>query len=235
MTGIPSLSVTGLTCGYGSNPVLHNITFSLRRGEFAGIIGPNGSGKTTLLRAVSGFIEPLAGCVALNGTPISSIRRKPRARVVAMVTQNPQVTLPTTVREYVLLGRVPHWQGLRILETRQDEEIVLRVLEMTGIAHLRPRSLSELSGGERQLVALAQSLAQQPEVLLLDEITAHLDIGHQVAIMELLKRLNAEMGLTILLVSHDLSLAAFFASAYYFLTGANCDSKDLPMRCSPKK
>jgi iron complex transport system ATP-binding protein len=217
MTEVSLLSVDRLTCGYGPEPVLNDITFSLQHGEFAGIIGPNGSGKTTLLRAVSGFLKPITGEVTLNGIPISAVKRKPRARTMATVTQNPEVTLPITVREYVLLGRTPHWQGLRLLETRQDDDIALEAMEMTGVAHLRERSLRELSGGERQLAGLAQALAQQPQVLLLDEITAHLDIGHQVAIMDLLKKLNGEMGLAILLVSHDLSLAAFFCERLLLL------------------
>ena len=207
MMGGSMLKITDLTCGYGKRIVLHGVSFTIKQGEFMGVIGPNGSGKTTLLRAISGFLPLTTGTISLEGRETHHMGRRSLARKVAVVTQAPDDTPPFSVEEFVLLGRIPHWRSLQLLETKRDVEIAERTMEMTGIGHLKERGMGELSGGERQLVFVARALVQEPHLLLLDEPTAHLDIGHQVQIMDLLRELNREGSLTIIVVLHDLTLA----------------------------
>ncbi|RLB05255.1 MAG: ABC transporter ATP-binding protein [Deltaproteobacteria bacterium] len=211
------LEIDGLWCGYRNRAVLQEVGFAVSKGDFVGVIGPNGSGKTTLIRAISGLLPLQKGVVLLEGKAIGEMGRKELATKVAVVTQSPETTPPFSVEEFVLLGRVPHWGRLQFLETRRDEEIAKRVMALTEIAHLRGRGMGELSGGERQLAYLARALAQEPELLLLDEPTAHLDIGHQVQIMDLLRRLNRENSLTIMTVLHDLNLAGLYCERLILL------------------
>lgn len=206
---VAMLEVKDLSCGYGRTKVLEGVSFSLQRGELLGLIGPNGSGKTTLLRTISGYLPPLEGKVLLEGEDLGSIAPRDLSRKVAVVTQAPGGLPPFTVEEYVLLGRIPHWGRFKLIEDRTDRKAVERAMALSGVLPLRERELRELSGGELQLVFLARALAQEPELLLLDEPTAHLDIGHQVQIMDLLLELR-DGGLTLLLVLHDLNLASLY-------------------------
>ncbi len=203
------IAVKNFSCGYGKNVVIKNINLDVSAGQFVGLIGPNGSGKTTLIRGISGFIPPRTGVVMLDGRPIDKKDRKTLATRVAVVTQSDEDPVSFSVEEFVLMGRVPHWKGFQLLETLEDHQIAEKAMTLSGIRHLRNRAMGALSGGERQLASLARALAQEPEVLLLDEPTAHLDIGHQFQIMDLLRELNAE-GLTIVAVLHDLNLASFY-------------------------
>ena len=216
------LEIKGLSCGYGKRIVLHGVSFAIKKGEFVGVIGPNGSGKTTLLRAITGFLPPQGGTssrgtISLEGEEPRHMGRRTLAQRVAVVTQAPDIMPPFSVEEFVLLGRVPHWRGFQLLETAKDREIAERAMEMAGIESLKERRMGELSGGERQLVFVARALAQTPHLLLLDEPTAHLDIGHQVQIMDLLQELNREGSLTILVVLHDLTLAGLYCKRLILL------------------
>jgi len=204
------VEVEGLHCGYGSEIVLKGINLSLDRGEVLGIIGPNGSGKTTLLRAVSGYLTPLKGRVLLDGRDVRTMGQREIARKMAVVTQSPEAILPFTVEEFVLLGRIPHWRRFQILEGDKDREIAQRAMVSADVQDLKDRPLRELSGGERQLVFLARALAQEPELMLLDEPTAHLDVGHQLKIMDLLLELREREGMSVMVVLHDLPLAALY-------------------------
>ena len=215
--GEPMLEVKGLTCGYGKRVVLHGVSFGIKKGEFVGVIGPNGSGKTTLLRAVSGFLPSTTGTISMEGRGTHHMAHRELAQRVAVVTQSAEAAPLFSVAEFVLLGRVPHWRGLQLLETQKDVEIAERAMELTGIGHLKERSMGELSGGERQLAFVARAIAQGPHVLLLDEPTAHLDIGHQVQIMDLLRQLNREQLLTIVVVLHDLTLAGLYCERLILL------------------
>jgi len=199
--------IKNLTCGYGTKIVLYDISFNIDRGEFLGIIGPNGSGKTTLLRSLSRAIAPMKGDILVEGKDIRTSPLKELAKTIAVVSQNPPLN-HMTVEEFVLLGRIPHYQRFQFLETKKDLEIAGRSMDLTGIFKLKDQSLSQISGGERQLVLIARALAQEPRVLLLDEPTAHLDIAHQVGILDLVKKLNKEFGLTVIMVLHDLNLAS---------------------------
>jgi len=217
MTTMPALQTKDLSCGYGNSVVLRDVTFTLKRGDFVGIIGPNGSGKTTLLRAISGFLQVREGEILVEGESLDSLGHKRLAAKVAVVTQTPETMPPFTVGEFALLGRIPHWRRLQFLEGKRDHTVTQRALELTGISHLKDRPLRELSGGERQLASVARALAQEPQLLFLDEPTAHLDIGHQVQIMDLLKRLNREASLTAVVVLHDLNLAGFYCDRLILL------------------
>jgi len=203
------IKINNLSCGYGKEVVVKEISFEVKKGEFVGLIGPNGSGKTTIIRAISGFLLPKKGAVLIGGKAISATGRKELATKMAVVTQSPEATPPFSVEEFVLLGRVPHWTKFQFLEAGKDVETAEKAMALTGISRLKGRKIGELSGGERQLTYLARALAQEPDLLLLDEPTAHLDIGHQVRIMRLLESLNKE-ALTIVVVLHDLNLASLY-------------------------
>jgi iron complex transport system ATP-binding protein len=211
------LELKGISCGYGKRIVLRGLSFEIKKGEFMGVIGPNGSGKTTLLRAISGFLPPFAGTISLEGKGTHKMAHRELAQKVAVVTQSFESVPPFFVEEFVLLGRVPHWGSLQFLETAQDVEVAEWAMGLTEIDHLRGRRMEELSGGERQLVFVARALAQEPHLLLLDEPTAHLDIGHQAQIMDLLRQLNREQSITIVVVLHDLTLAGLYCERLLLL------------------
>jgi iron complex transport system ATP-binding protein len=211
------LEIKGISCGYGRRIVLRDVGFGVQKKEFVGVIGPNGSGKTTLMRAINGFLPLTKGAILLEGREIQRMVRRDLATKVAVVTQAPEGVPPLSVEEFVLLGRIPHWGRLQLLETKQDVEIAERAMVLTKIEHLRTRRMEELSGGERQLVFVARALAQEPRLLFLDEPTAHLDIGHQVQIMDLLRQLNRERSLTIVVVLHDLTLAGLYCERLVLL------------------
>ena len=223
------LEIKGLVCGYGKKTVLRDVGFGVKKGEFAGVIGPNGSGKTTLLRAINGFLPSTKGNVAIEGKGMYQMARRELAQKVAVVTQSPEGVPPLSVEEFILLGRIPHWGRLQLLETKQDVETAGRVMELTGIGALKGRRIKELSGGERQIVFIARALAQEPHLLLLDEPTAHLDIGHQVLIMDLLRELNREQSLTIVVVLHDLTLAGLYCDRLILLHKGRLHKIGLPM------
>ncbi|HNX68958.1 MAG TPA: ABC transporter ATP-binding protein [Candidatus Omnitrophota bacterium] len=201
------LQAKGLTCGYGSKVVLEDVDFSVEPGAFLGILGPNGSGKTTLLKALTRLLEPKRGEVLFGGKNIWDISLREFAREFAAVSQSVSA-VPVTVEEYVALGRTPHYRDFQFLEGRKDFEIVAEAMRVTGVEVLADRLMTQLSGGERQLAAIARALAQEPRWLVLDEPTAHLDIAHQIRILDLLKRLNHEKKITIVIVHHDLNLVS---------------------------
>ena len=188
-------------------PTLKDVSFSIAKGEFVGIIGPNGSGKTTFLRVLSGVLRPQEGKVRVCGRDVRSIGRRELAKLLAVVPQETFIVFPFTALEVVLMGRSPHL-GRWSLESPEDLSIARECMELTDTEKLADRLITELSGGEKQRVIIARALAQQPEILLLDEPTAFLDIGHQVEIYTLLEKLNRDQELTIILVSQDLNLAS---------------------------
>lgn len=194
---------------YGKMEVLGGVSLSLARGELVGLVGPNGSGKTTLLRIISGFLKPGAGRVLLGGEEVARMGRRQVARKVAVVPQEEGWDFGFSVGQTVLMGRHPH-QGLLSFDRPADHEAAKRALAQAGLSELAERPLGKLSGGERRRVLLARALAQEPEVLLMDEPTAFLDLKHQVELFALARKLAEEKGLACLLVSHDLSLTARF-------------------------
>lgn len=202
------IELSGVTYGYGSEPAVLDVSFSVGRGEFLGIIGPNGSGKSTLMRLLSGVLSPWRGQIRFDGRPVSEYTRRELCRRVAVVPQETKIDFPFSVTEVVLFGRTPHLGGFAF-EGDSDLRAAERAMARTQTGHLARRAITQLSGGERQRVILARALAQEPSFLLLDEPGAFLDIRHEVEMYDLLRELQAE-GMTILTVLHDLNLAALY-------------------------
>jgi iron complex transport system ATP-binding protein len=212
----PAVLVKQLQVSYGRQPVLRDLSIEVAEGAFFIIIGPNSSGKTTLLRALAGAVQPRQGQVEIWGAPVAHFSKKALARLIAVVPQRVATDIPFTVKEVVLMGRSPHvgWLGL---EQAKDLELAEEAMAFTNVAHLAGRPLPQLSGGELQRVIIARAICQQPRLILLDEPTAALDPAHQVAIMDLMAQLQQERGLTVVMVSHDLNLAAMYGEQLLLL------------------
>ena len=186
---------------------LREVSVSVDRGSFTGLIGPNGCGKTTLLKLLAGVLWPDSGTVSLDGRPLASMSRRQVARRLAVVPQETHPAFEYSVLEMALMGRHPHLGAFQ-LEGPADIAIAHESLSATGTSHLAERSYMSLSGGEKQRVVIASALTQTPEVLLLDEPTASLDLGYQLEVGMLLRRLNRERSATMVMATHDLNLAA---------------------------
>lgn len=204
------LEIQKLACGYGDKTVIEDISLTVTSGEIVTIIGPNGSGKTTLLRAVSRILTPRRGKILLAGIDIHQMSPEKLARRIAVVGQLRE-PVAMTVKEYVLLGRIPFYKRFQFIETDRDRALADRYIRLTGIADYENSRLNELSGGQMQLAAIARALVQEPTLLLLDEPTAHLDITHQARILDLIRQLNRELEITVLMVLHDLNLASEYS------------------------
>ncbi len=203
----PFINIADFTCGYPGGFHLKPVSFSINRGSITGIIGPNGCGKTTLFRGISGDIKNSGGKISFDNQDLLEAPRKEKARLMAIVTQESE-SLGISVEDYVLLGRIPHQKPWQFFDSVADLQIARHYMELTGVVNKRDEKMDHLSGGEKQLAAIARALTQEPILLLLDEPTASLDISHQVQILNLLQELKEEMGLTVLLVIHDLNLAS---------------------------
>lgn len=204
-----NLLIKDATFSYAGGFALHSINLSVPIGQMAGLLGPNGSGKTTLLKLATGVLPLADGDIFIGGVSLRKLSRREVAQRIAVVPQQFDIPFAYTVEEVVLLGRTPFVHGL-IGEDKRGYQMVCTSLEATGMIEFRNRYFNELSGGERQKVVLAMALAQEPALLLLDEPTAHLDISHQVEILELLRKLNRENKVTIVAAMHDLNLAALY-------------------------
>ncbi|HEX8070136.1 MAG TPA: ABC transporter ATP-binding protein [Pyrinomonadaceae bacterium] len=189
----------------GLPEVVCGASLQLRRGQLAALIGANGSGKSSLIRLLAGLFTPTAGAVLFDGVLLTALPARERARRIAYVPQAAASVFPLTALEVVLTGRSPYTQRFRF-ETGRDVEIAQAALAAVDAAHLAARSVTELSGGERQLIALARALAQEPECLLLDEPSAALDLKHRAGLLRHLRRLRDERNITALIVTHDLQL-----------------------------
>jgi len=206
---VAAVQLEHVSFAYSDGLVLQDASLSIKEGELVGLIGPNGSGKTTLLKLISGVLYPIQGEIHLDGLSLKRLKRKKVAQRVAVVPQQFHMPFAFKVEEVVMLGRTPFLSMLS--EGRKKElDIVNQAMEVVGIRPLGQRFFNELSGGERQKVILAMALAQQPRLLLLDEPTAHLDISHQMEILQLVRRLNEEQGTTIIAAMHDLNLASLY-------------------------
>ncbi|HBT46271.1 MAG TPA: heme ABC transporter ATP-binding protein [Peptococcaceae bacterium] len=213
------LDVHGIAYSYGAVPALGGITFQVRPGEMVAVIGPNGSGKSTLIKCLNRALRPRVGAVYLDGRDLWDYSLRETARRMAVVPQETVVEFDFTVAEIVLMGRQPHLSGLFRREGRRDLAAAREAMELTSTLHLAERLVSSLSGGERQRVIIARALAQEPEVLLLDEPTSHLDITYQVEILDLLTYLNRLKNISIIAVIHDLNLAAQYFPRVILLSG----------------
>jgi len=221
------LSIRNIHAGYGSQLVLEDVSLEVADGEFVGLIGPNGGGKTTLLRVVSGVLPARQGRVLIQGIDLQDIGRRRLARIMACLSQDLALDLAFTVREVALMGRAPHLPRLG-QETHRDREIVERTMALADVAHLGDRPVTEISGGERQRAFIAMCLAQEPHVFLLDEPTSHLDVGHQLAVLDLIHNLNRGTGMTVLAVFHDLNLAAEYCDRLLVLKDGRVEALGAP-------
>ncbi|MDD2703520.1 MAG: ABC transporter ATP-binding protein [Candidatus Omnitrophica bacterium] len=210
------LSVRNIWGGYTGIPVIKDFSLEVHKGEFLGIIGPNGSGKSTLLKLLSRILTPSRGSILLLGEDIRGMDQRAFARKTAFVSQDTHIYFPFSVMEITLMGRIPHLGRLQ-METKRDIEIAEQALALTDVFSLKNKLIDELSSGERQRVIVSRALAQEPLLLFLDEPTAHLDIGHQIQILDLLHSLNLRNGLTIVMVLHDLNLAAEYCGRIILL------------------
>ena len=211
-----AIRINQLTCAYPQTPVLRGLTFQVDRGELFIIIGPNGSGKTTLIKALAGLLPISSGEIFLKERPLKRYRQKDLARNVAYVAQADIADSPFTVQEMVLMGRAPYL-GMLGLDSGADLEIARQAIAFTGLSHLAGRRLSSLSGGERQRAFIARAICQHPELILLDEPTAALDLSHQIRIMDLMERMKKTQGTSVVMVSHDINLAAMYADRLLLL------------------
>ena len=223
------LEVKELVSGYPENGFfLKGISFAVKSGEILGVIGPNGSGKTTLLKTISRELYPIKGQILLQGRDIRHFKYKQLARQCAVVSQQTgENSRGFTVREYVLLGRIPYRDKFRLMENDLDLRTLDAAMESADIQGLADRDISCLSGGEKQRVAIARALCQAPALLLLDEPTSYLDIGHQVEILDLLKKLNIS-GLTVVMVMHDLNLASLYCDRLILMDKGSICATGIP-------
>lgn len=206
-TTATAISVVGVTAAYGNSPVLANIDVHIGAGEMVGVIGRNGSGKSTLLKVMGRLIKPRSGSVQVDGEDVSLLPTRKVAQRMAVLPQAPASPHQLTVRELVGYGRYPHIAWLERFGIR-DREIIRETLRSCRLEDLAERPLSTLSGGERQKAWIALALAQQPDVMLLDEPVTFLDLGHQLEVMDLVAALNRKHNITVVVVLHDLNLAA---------------------------
>jgi len=203
------------------------LTFGIASGEILGVIGPNSVGKTTVIRLLTRVVTPRSGEIRLEGSPLAALSRADVARRVAVVPQALPAAFPFTVAETVLMGRYPHAPG-RFFESEADRARSREAMAQAGVLGLAALPVAELSGGERQRVVLARALCQEPRLLVLDEPTAHLDLRHQAETVALLRRLRRGAGLTVLLVSHDLNLAAEVADRVLLLNDGRIERIGAP-------
>jgi iron complex transport system ATP-binding protein len=210
------LTIDGVDCSYGSVDVLKGVDFAVESGEFVGILGPNGSGKTTLLKSISRVLKPKMGAILIDSADIYSMKSVDVAKQLAVVPQTTPVTFDFTALEVVLMGRNPHMPRFK-MESKKDLEIAKKSMELTHTWKFADRPVTELSGGERQRVIIARALTQEPQILLLDEPTTHLDISNQLEIMDLIKHLCETKKLLIVAVFHDFNLAARYCDSIILL------------------
>jgi len=221
------LAVEQVSYAYSANPTqaplftLEATSFQARPGEIVAILGPNASGKSTLLQLIAGVLSPLSGRILLNGFVIHSLSPRTRAQRIAMVQQESRLLFPARVWEFVIQGRHAHGRSLRF-ESHTDMQIVQDALMHVGAVDLSDRLMDQISGGEKQRVILARALAQQPLLLLLDEPTLHLDIAAQVGLLDALRRLSARYRYTVVVVTHELNLAAEYADQVLLMQSGRC-------------
>jgi len=209
-------TVKDISFRYQNSWVLKDVSFEVNKAEFLAIIGPNGSGKTTLLKLMDKILIPQRGSIYLEGIDIKNINQRNIARKIGVVAQSEPFLFSFSVFDVVLMGRSPHLSRFQF-EGRNDFEIVHNALKLTKIDYLSKRMVGNLSGGEQQRVLIARALAQEPEILLLDEPTSHLDLKHQIGIFELLRHLNQTSKITVIMVSHDINFASQFCDRIILL------------------
>ncbi|OIK14150.1 ABC transporter ATP-binding protein [Bacillus sp. MUM 116] len=222
------LTVENVSGGYTGDYILKDVSFKVEKGELFGILGPNGSGKTTLLKMLSGILPVQKGEILINGKRLTEYGSKQLAQMIAVLSQHSSESFSYTVKETVSLGRYAHQKGWFQSWLKEDETIVWRVMEQTGISQFQNKNIQELSGGEKQRVFLAQALAQEPKILLLDEPTNHLDLSYQKELLDLLRQWTRETGLTVISIFHDLNLAGLYCDRLLLLEKGTININHIP-------
>lgn len=207
--------VEGLCFGYTRVPVLTGVDMRIQKGAFTTIVGPNGSGKSTFIKNLTRVVRMDKGSVMINGRELASFSQKELSRVMASVPQMSSTEFDFTAHEVVMMGRYPHLRRFQS-ESEEDFRIVEEAMNATGVWEMKEASINDLSGGEKQRVIIARALAQEPQILILDEPIAHLDLHHQIELMRLTRRLTKERGITVIAILHDLNFAIEF-SDYVFM------------------
>lgn len=215
--GINIIEIKNITIKYGDYEVLRDISFDIKKGEFTSIIGPNGAGKSTVLKAIMKNIDLSSGDISIKGKSIKNITHKEKACIIGFVPQEFNISFDFTVYDIVAMGRNPYLAKLK-KSKYDDKKIIEESLQKTNTYEFKDKYFNSLSGGEKQRVIIARALAQQPEILILDEATSSLDIHHQLDILELIHSLNREDGLTVLTIMHDLNLASRFSDKIVLLS-----------------
>jgi iron complex transport system ATP-binding protein len=221
------VEVRGLTFGYDIENVINSLNFDLPKSVFFSIVGPNGSGKSTLLKLISRSLKARAGTIRFHGKDILDFKPQEFSKLVASLPQKIELPFDHIVENFVMMGRFPFMDRFSA-PSENDIRKVNDALVLTDTTDLRERGINELSGGERQRVFIAQAIAQEPKLLLLDEPTSQLDIGHKMSVMELLRKLNRENGITVAVVLHDLNLAAEFSDRIMILRGGQKYAEGTP-------
>jgi iron complex transport system ATP-binding protein len=221
------LTVQSICAAYGTHLVLDNVSLKLEAGSVLGLIGPNGAGKSTLIRAISGVLEIQSGSVEVGGQCIEKLSPAERARWLAVVPQARNLPPGFTAYETVALGRTPHLNWLGQL-SKKDDDIIQNAMQRTDTLGFADRPVGQLSGGEQQRLLIARALAQSSPILLLDEPSSHLDLHHQLSLLDLVLRLAHEDGLAVLLALHDLNLVARFADQVILLVNGRIQTAGLP-------
>jgi iron complex transport system ATP-binding protein len=222
------IEVSGLSFSFGQHKVLKDISLSVAEGEFLGLMGPNGSGKTTLLRCVMNYLPAEAGAILVDMKPLHTLTPRELAKTFAVVPQSSSTNFTFSAYDIVMMGRMPHIKSRFSGETKADEDAVKEAMLLTNTWQFADRPFSELSGGERQRVVVARAVAQRPKALLLDEPTVYLDISGQIEIMDLIRKLNKERGMTIIAVLHDVNLAARYCERIALLSDGRLEAVGHP-------
>lgn len=222
-----AIKIQQIQCGYGQKFAIRNVSFEVPKGKLTSIVGPNGAGKTTLFRAITGMLPLQAGEILIDGEPIHRMNHKTMAKHLAIVNQTVEADY-ISIEDYVLLGRLPYHAPLQLFESASDFVIAEECMRLTGVWEKRRKLMNQLSGGEQQLAAIARALTQQTDILLLDEPTSHLDISHQMKILNLVQRLNRERNLTVLLIIHDLNLSGEFSDQLVMLKAGSVHTTGTP-------
>ncbi len=224
---VRAIEFADVSGGYRRESVFHDMSFAIREGSMAALIGPNGSGKTSMLRAATGLLPRVSGQIRLFGQNVHDLPAEKRAALIGVVPQDTFTPMAYSVEEVVMMGRthaLSRWSG----PGEEDHRRVEQAMIYTDVADMRTRPFPELSGGERQRVIIAMVLAQQPRVIMMDEATSHLDINHRLEVMQLIERLNRERGVTVLMVSHDLNMAAEFCERLLMIDGGRLVADGAP-------
>jgi iron complex transport system ATP-binding protein len=210
------LDIKNVSLNYREKNVLKDVSFQVEKGEFFVIIGPNGAGKTSLLKIIAGLEKSHKGSILCRNRDLGDYTRRDLSKIIAIVPQQVDTDFPFTVEETVLMGRTPHL-GLLGLESKQDYQLADRAMAFTDVTHLAKRRLYQISGGELQRVIIARAICQQPQIILLDEPTGALDPAHQLKIMDLMEQFRNDHNITVVMVSHDLNLAAMYGDRLLLL------------------